>query len=406
VSTAKQALAVAVIGCGFMGRRHIAGYGALKRAHFDNAEVVAVLDLDRSAAEAAAEYAQEQLGLKPRVHTVLEDLLADRDVEAVDIVTEPRTHASIAIAAMEAGRHVLCEKPLALTIRSARSMLDVAARTGVTLGTAENYRRGGANRLAKAVIESGMLGDIHLFREFHTGGDNKVIISKWRHMKQTGAIGLDMGIHYADVIEYLIGRVDRVWGRGVIAEPLRFPAGDGEPIVPDGEDSIFASMITERGVDIQLAYLPSGPGRYDERTIHGTRGSMEIPPDRTAGPVVVHLTDRTLVGSEVVAELGESFQLSPVTVAVLGSEGSGGVSARWADVDAGYLAVELYDFADAILDGREPEVTGEGGMRALAIVLAALESGWGRAEVSVQDVLDGTVHAYQDDIDEALARSR
>ena len=406
-SETMRRLGMAIVGCGFMGRRHILGYSALHNAGVANGAVVAVLDLDRAVAEKAADEAETLLGRRPVVYTSLDDLLADDAVEAIDIVTDPRTHHRIAVAAMEAGRHVLCEKPLALTIASARVMLDTAERTGMTLATGENYRRGGANRLAKAVIDSGILGKIHLVREFRVGGDDKVIISKWRHMKASGSIGLDMSIHYADIIEYYVGPVQRVWGRGIIAEPVRYPADGSEPITPDGEDALFASMLTRDGVDVQFSYLPSGRGKhYGERTVHGTRGSMEVPPDRTDGDVIVHLEGRTLVGAQIAAELGDAFTLSPVTTAILGPDGTGGKGADWSSVDSGYLAIEIEDFIGAVLNKRAPEVDGTGGIRALAVVHAILESGLARREVSVDEVLDGSLHAYQDDIDAALAVRR
>lgn len=394
-------LGTALVGCGFMGRRHLLGYEALHQAGLHQARVVAVLDLDVGAATAAADVAEELLGHRPTVHTTLEDLLANDAVEALDIVTEPRTHADIAVAALEAGRHVLCEKPLALTIAAARRMVEAAERSGRTLATGENYRRGGANRVARAVIESGLLGRLHLMREFRVGGDDKVIISKWRHRRASGSIGLDMAIHYADIIEYYLGPVERVWGRGTIAEPLRYPADGGEPIRPDGEDSVFASMLTRDGVDVQLAYLPSGRGRrYGERSVHGTRGSMEVPADRTDGDVVVHLEDGDLSGEELRRRLGDRLRLSPATTAVLGPDGTGGKGASWARMDAGYLAVEIDDFVDAVLTGRPPEVDGMGGLRALAVVHAVFEAGLTHREVRVADVVDGLAHSYQDGMEQ------
>lgn len=399
-------LGIALVGAGFMGTRHIRGYAALHDAGVAKAEVVAILDLNSEVAERAADEAEILLGRRPATYTDLADLLRDAAVEAIDIVTDPRTHHTIAIAAMDAGRHVLCEKPLALTVRTARAMIDAAERNGVVLATGENYRRGGANRLARAVLDTGLLGHVHLMREVHIGGDAAVIISKWRHMKASGAIGLDMSIHYADIIEYLLGPVERVWGRGVIAESIRFPADGTDPVVPDGEDSILASMRTRSDVDVQLAYLPSGPGvQFSERTIHGTAGSMSVPPDRTDGDVVVRLGDRVLAGADLVAAVGDHLRLSEATVAVLGPDGTGGKGAAWSLVDSGYLAVEIDDFADAVLSGRQPEVDGLGGLRPLAVVLAVLESGLTGSEVLVDEVIDGTVHAYQDSIDDALAES-
>lgn len=403
-SADRQRLGIALVGCGLMGLRHLKGYESLLRGGLDQAQIVAVLDLDPVAAEHAADEAAVRLGVRPKVHTTLAQLLKDKRVGALDIVTDPRTHPSIAITAMESGRDVFCEKPIALTIHGARSMLAAAERTGRTLGIAENYRRGGSNRLARAVLDAGLLGAVHLYREVRIGGDDSVIISKWRHHKVSGSIGLDMTIHYADIIEYLLGPVERVWGRGIIAEPLRLPSDGGPPVVADGEDSVLGSMITRIGVDVQLAYLPSGRGRhYSERTVHGTAGSMEIPPDRHGGDVVVHLAEGDLRGPALRRAVGDHLQLSLATRVVLGPDGTGGEDADFATVDAGHLAVEIDDFVEAVRTGRPPEVDGVGGLRALAIVHAIFESGLTGQSILVQDVVDGTVHSYQDDIDAALA---
>lgn len=400
-------LGIALVGAGFMGRRHLLGYAALQRGGYDRISVEAILDLDPAVAESRADEAEQLLGHRPRTYTDLAALLTDPDVHAIDIVTDPRTHHTIAIAAMETTRHVICEKPLALTVKTATPMIEAAERNGVVLATAENYRRGGSNRLAKAVIDSGILGEIFLMRELRIGGGDEVIISPWRHMKRSGSIGLDMPIHFADIVEYFLGPVDRVFGRGFIAEPVRRPAGGGEVIVPDGDDSLVVSMVTRSGIDVQLAYIPSGRGAgYNERVIHGRLGSLEVPTDRSDGDVVLHLADGSRRGAEIVELLGDSFQLDPVTVSVLGPDGTGGKGAAWADVDAGHLAVELADFADAVLDGRAPEVDGLGGLRPLAVVHAGFESGLLGGDVRVDDVLDGTIHAYQDDIDAQFAEGK
>ena len=400
-----KTLGLALIGAGFMGRRHLLGYAALHRAGYDRFRVAAIVDLNEVVANATADIAEELLDHRPNVYTDVTTMLeADAAVDAVDIVTDPRTHHTIAIAAMDAGRHVICEKPLALTIRTGSLIVEAAERTGMTLATGENYRRGGSNRLAKAVIDSGVLGELFLFRELRVGGDDGVIISPWRHRKRSGSIGLDMPIHYADIIEYLLGPVDQVWGRGFIAEPVRIPR-DGTPaIVPDGEDSLTAAMTTRSGVDVQLAYIPSGRGpSYAERVVHGRNGSLQIPADRSDGDVVLHLADGALTGDDLRAFLGDRFELDAVTRAVLGPDGTGGKGAPWADVDAGHLAVELADFVDAVLDSRAPEVDGLGGLRALAVVHAAFESGVEGRAVSVDEVLRGDLHSYQDDIDAQFA---
>lgn len=398
-------LGIALVGCGFMGRRHVLGYAALHKVGMLDAQIVAVLDINGEVAEKVALEAEQLLGIKPKVYTSLDDLLKDESVHAIDIVTEPKTHHVIANTAMKAGRHVLCEKPLALTVKTGMSMVKCAKENGVVLATAENYRRGGQNRLAKAVIDSGVLGKIHLMTEFWAGGDDKIIISKWRHMKNTGAIGMDMSIHYADIIEYYMGPVDRVWGRGIIAEPIRYTKDGTDPIIPDGEDALFAMMRTKAGADVLFTYLPSGPGKnYRLRVVHGSKGSVEVPGDRSDGDIFLHLEGRTLKNEEIAAELGAQFALNPVTKAVLGPDGTGGKGASWADVDSGYLAVEMHDFIEAIITKREPEVDGMGGMRALGVVLAILESGVTKDAISVDEILDHKIHSYQDSIDLELEK--
>jgi predicted dehydrogenase len=398
-------LGIALVGCGFMGRRHILGYSSLHKVGMLDAEIVAVLDINLEVAEKVAVETEQLLGKKPKVYTSLDELLKDSSVQAIDIVTEPKTHHKIANAAMNAGRHVLCEKPIALTVKTGMSMVDCAKKNGVVLATAENYRRGGQNRLAKAVIDSGILGKIHLMTEFWAGGDDKVIISKWRHMKNTGAIGMDMSIHYADIIEYFMGPVERVWGRGIIAEPIRYAKDGSDPVIPDGEDALFATMRTKSGIDVQFTYLPSGPGKnYRLRVVHGSKGSVEVPGDRSDGDIFLHLAGRTLKNEEIAQELGDKFALNPVTKALLGPDGTGGKGGAWADVDSGYLGVEMYDFIDAVLTNRRPEVDGMGGMRALGVVLAILESGITSEAVIVDEILAHTVHSYQDSIDAELEK--
>lgn len=406
MSDLDRRLGVCLVGCGFMGRRHLLGYAALHRAGLLRGELVAVLDVDEKAAEALADSAERLLGRRPVVHTDLVTALADPVVEAVDIVTDPRVHHPIAVTALQAGRHVLCEKPLGLTVASIRPMLAAATASGAVLATAENYRRGGANRTARAVLDSGMLGRIHLMVEQHIGGTDAVIISRWRHQKTSGAISLDMGTHLTDIIEYLLGPVESAYGRGLIAEPVRRDV-NGDEVVATGEDSLVAVLRTRSGVDVHLTYLPSGPGHsYVQRTVHGSAGSMCVPPDRSDGEVLVRTGDRTLTGEQLRGALGDTLLLDEVTRALLGPDGSGGVGTPFAEVDAGYLGIEIADFLAAALDGRAPEVDGLGGLRAVADVYAILESGVLGREVAVEEVLDGSVHGYQDDIDRSLGLLR
>lgn len=391
-------LPLCLVGCGGMGRRHLAGYAALARAGLARFELVGVTDLRPENARALAAEAEGLLGRRPEVYETAEDAVAGGRVAALDLVTDPASHAEIAIPALEAGIPVLCEKPLGLTVRACRAMVEATERGGTVLATAENYRRGGQNRLAKAALEAGLLGRVHLMVQLMVGGSDEVMITPWRHRKESGAIGLDMGVHLADIVEFLLGEVDTVFGRGLIAEPVRRGA-TGEQITATGEDSLLAQLRTARGVEVQLAYLPSGPGRrYVQRTVHGSAGSLVIPPDRSDGLLELHRGEEILRGSEIRRAIGPAAELDTVTKGLLGVEGTGD-GAPFAEVDAAYLGVEIADFVSAVLDGHAPEVDGAGGMRAVALVLAIIESGLLGRSVEVPEILDGSLHGYQDDLD-------
>jgi predicted dehydrogenase len=399
-----------------MGRRHLRAYGALRRVGAGGFEIVAVCDPRSTAAEGAADLAEELLGRRPVVFSGYEQLIASGIANAVDVVTDPASHHLIAVPALEAGVHVMCEKPLGLTVRACREMVDAAARSGAVLATAENYRRDGGNRLARAVLDKGLLGDVHLMTETNIGGDNAVIISPWRHVRESGSIALDMGVHYTDLFRYYLGDLEAVYGSAFIAEPLRVLAAGGPPIAginevspgfmrATGEDSLVALYQTAAGALVQLAFVPSGPGRqWAQRSVHGRAGSMSIPRDRSGGAVVVQLGDRTLTGGELRHELGD-FRLEGVAASFFGAEGTE-YDLAFAEVDAATIGIEIDDFVHAIEENRAPEVDGLAGLLAVAGVWAVSESQHLNGAVRIADVTDGTISTAQGPLDLALGLPR
>jgi predicted dehydrogenase len=394
-----------------MGHRHLRAYAALRRVGVHGFELAAVCDPRREAAEHAAELVAELLGSRPAIFASADELIASGAVQAIDLVTEPSIHHLIAVPALAAGIHVLSEKPLGVTVRACREMVDAAAASGAILATAENYRRDPPNRLARAVLDSGLLGHIHLMLECNIGGGNGVLLSPWRHLREKGSIALDMGVHYTDIFSYLLGDLERACGVAFIAEPGRVLApgmlagGDVEELEPGvmratGDDSLVGIFETAAGALIQLAYLPSGPPRnWIRRSLHGRNGSMSVPFDRTGGPVVVELHDRTLTGAELRAQLGD-FRLHGVSAEFFGPEGTE-YDLPFEQVDAATIAIELDDFIAAIGEDRAPEVDGRAGLLAVAGVWALAESREAGGFVRIADVADGTVSAIQDPIDRA-----
>lgn len=409
-----ESVPVCLVGCGGMGQRHVRGFEVLREHGLSNVHLAAVCDLDAEAANRVADEAEIQLGSRPAVHASIDSALADDSLLAFDIVTDASSHHRVALPVLAEGRHVLCEKPLGITIRNCALITEAAARSGAVLATAENYRRGPANRLAKAVLDSGLLGDVHLFVEFHVGGDDGIILTPWRHMKDKGAIGLDMAVHYTDIIQYLFGPFESAFGAGLIAEPIRHRraapemdlssyqarhAAMPEQVVATGEDSVIATYRMASGLIAQCVNVASGPSGRSSRTVYGRDGVMEIPRDRRGLPVEVTFRDRTVVGGDDLAAIVDGFELDEVTERIFG-----GTTYDWpfAKVDAAHIAVELADFGAAIAERRPAEVDGHLGTHAVAAVLALFESDLLRRSVSLDEVMSGAVHTYQDEIDVAL----
>ena len=154
----KKPLNIGLVGYGFMGRTHSNGY---KRVNdfFPDVEYRPVLKAICARNEERANEFASQWGFES-VETDWQALIARDDIDAIDICTPNDTHASIAIAAAEAGKMVLCEKPLARTTEESLPMVEAVEKAGVANTVWYNYRRVPAVTLAKQIIESGKLGKI------------------------------------------------------------------------------------------------------------------------------------------------------------------------------------------------------------------------------------------------------
>lgn len=421
MSQSTERIPICVVGCGGMGHRHTIAYHTLEQTGLSNMELMAVCDIRRENAERVAGEVERLFDRKPLIFTDLEQMLAHPHIAAVDVVTDGSTHHHIASAALQAGKHALVEKPLGITVRACRKIIDAAAHSGAVLATAENYRRDPVNRLALAVIDAGLLGDPFLMMQTSLGGNDVMAATPWRHRKEKGAIGLDMGVHYADIIRYFLGNYRRIFGRGMIVEPVRHrPLHEDHPLISyreqtrtypetvkaSGEDSVLAQYEMYSGATVQFTHIGGGRGsRRFERSIHGRWGALDVPRDRSGKAVRLRLEGQELFGKEILALLPD-FHLNEITSRLFGADG---VVYERPDVpqaefalDARLLAIEYHDFGEAILQGRPPEVNGYDGMVAVAAILGAYESAAVGHAVEMADVLSGTVRTYQEEIDDAL----
>ncbi|NNG04589.1 MAG: Gfo/Idh/MocA family oxidoreductase [Inquilinus sp.] len=205
---------IGVVGAGWMAKAHSTAFRNVPML-FGNEPAVPVLETIADIDPARAKAAAETLGFN-RWTEDWRQLVADPAVDVVDIVTPNDAHAEIAIAAAKAGKHIYCEKPLALTAGEALRMTEAAEAAGVTTLVGFNYLKNPAQALAKEMIEAGELGDITQFRgtfdqDFMT---DPTVPFSWRHDRSvagSGALG-DMASHTISLALELVGEMAEVCG--------------------------------------------------------------------------------------------------------------------------------------------------------------------------------------------------
>jgi predicted dehydrogenase len=403
-----------------MGRRHLRGMRHLAASSLANIELVAVCDLNQDNATFVADEVLELLGRRPRVYADVNQMARElrADVQAVSITTDVASHHTLAVACLEAGLHIMCEKPLALTIRACDAIADAARRSGRLVSVAENYRRDPINRLARALVRDGAIGQPRLMVETHIGGRNRIAITPWRHMKYSGTIAVDAGIHYADILRFYLGEVRTIFGEARIQEKVRYNTGSAGPggfygrwsadfpdsIEPTGEDALYAQLVFSNGAVGHWIDDNAGHGLPSRvRHIFGSQASLECPGDRNGRPLVLHTDDGHRVDDGAILELAPSYQLQPLAAELFGGERVWTYSFEFNDTDSRLLALEYYELGACATSGAQPEVTLDEGRRDLALTYAPFESGCLGRAVTLDEVLSGAASTYQADINKRLA---
>jgi predicted dehydrogenase len=401
---------LAIVGCGGMGRRHLAGLAELARCGERAVELVAVCDLNEGNA----------LDLAAEADTLLDLAVMVRDtdgLEAAACTTDSGSHHRVATELLDLGLHTLCEKPLALTIRGCNRIIAAAQRSGRVLSVAENFRRDPMNRLVRALLDDGAIGERQFIMETAVRGRDTLVITPWRHQKLTGAITLDAGVHSADILQYCFGDAATAYGQTRLYEPTRVVrnvAGPGgfyekwaatlpETVEATGEDAIFGLITFANGALGQWVDHYAGHGQpFAHRMVFGTRGSIAAPGDRNGQPVRLVIDDGTDLVDARVLDYAPSYCLEPVAATLFGGERPWRYDFDFATTDRKILALEYHELARCIRSGAAPEVDGETGRRDVALVYALFESHLAGRPVTIAEVEASAVDAYQREIDEHL----
>ena len=280
-------LGVGMVGYAFMGAAHSQGWRTAPR-FFDlplRPDLAVLCGRDKEKATAAA----DKLGWRS-VETDWRALLTRDDVALVDVCSPGDTHAEIAIAALEAGRHVLCEKPLANTVDEARAMVAAASRAaskGVRSMVGYSYRRVPAVALARRLVEQGRIGEI---RHVRASYQQDWIVDPefplvWRLQKDaagSGALG-DIGAHIVDMAQYLTG--DLLTGVSALTETFvrerPLPSGDGLGSVDVDDAALFLGRFAGGAVaSFEASRFATGRKNALRIELNGSRGSLAFDQER------------------------------------------------------------------------------------------------------------------------------
>ena len=373
---------VAMIGGGFMGKAHALAYAAMPMFFWPAPAIPHRKVLVDVNAEIAAEGAR-RLGFEES-SADWKSVIQRKDIDVVDIVTPNDSHAELAIAALEAGKHVICEKPLARTGAEAKTMADAAKKAGVIHMVAFNYRRTPGVAMAKKLIEEGRIGKIQNFRGTYLqdwSADSNGPLS-WRFQKKvagSGTVG-DIGTHVVDFARYLVGEISSVNAMVhtyVKERPLqsggldKLGASDKIGVGPKGEVDVDDEMITllkfQNGAVGSIEASRNAYGRNNFLTfeIHGTKGSIVFNYERMDELQVMFADDPVDVRGFRTIYTGPNHPyghgLWPIPALGIGYSET--------------KIIECFDFFNAIVSGKLPSPNFEDGYKVSAIADAILESG-------------------------------
>lgn len=407
-------LPIAIVGCGGMGGRHLLGLKELVETGSDNVDLVAVCDLNRDNAAHLADKAQDLLGRRPLVYENLEKMASEvNDLQAVAITTEAGSHHTVACAALDLGLHVLCEKPLALTVRGCNMILEAQRRSGSLLSVAENYRRDPMSRLTRALLNAGVIGDPYLFLDISASAGNRIVITPWRHKKQAGGMLIDGGVHNADMMLYYMGNVRQVSAQVRLYERTRTKSGSGtvsdfyqhwykempELIEATAEDTLAAVIDFENGALGQWTQSYAAHGHsFGHRVVYGSKGSLKPGGTRNGVSPTVKPDDQDEMTDRALLDLVPDLTLDTITARLFGADRLASYTIPFPDADRKLLAIEYHELGTCVSTNQAPEVDGLAGRRAVALCYAAFESSFLNRPVTLDEIESERTGAYEAEI--------
>lgn len=276
-----QKVKVGIIGCGNISDAYLTNC-----VHYEQLEVVALADLNAELAQSKA--AAYGIG---KVLTT-EQLLADPEIEVVLNLTIPQAHASISLAALEAGKHVYSEKPLAVSVEDGQRIIAKAKERNLRVGVAPDTVLGGGIQTCRKLIDDGIIGKPIAATGFMLSGGPESWHPNPGFLYATGAGPMfDMGPYYLSAFITLLGPIERVTGSAVISYPQRMITSQprhGEMIEVETPTHINSVLDFASGATATLitSFDIKGGSSLPNIELYGSEGTLIVPdPNTFAGPV-------------------------------------------------------------------------------------------------------------------------
>lgn len=383
-------LGVALVGYKFMGKAHSHAYKDV--GMFFDLPAKPVMRVLCGRNEAALTEAAEAWGWQ-EIETDFERAVARDDVHIVDISSPGNTHKAIALAAARAGKHIICEKPLANTLAEAEQMVAAVEQAGVKSMVGYNYRRVPAVQLAKKMIDDGALGEIYHFRAVYL--QDWIIDPEfplvWRLRKDaagSGPLG-DLGAHIVDLARFLAGEITEVTGSAktfIKERPLPqddagawgSTAGEAKGEVTVEDAAVFLAHFANGALGtFEATRFAAGRKNYNRFEINGSKGSLVFNLERFNELQYFNRED---------PEHAQGFRTINVTESVhpyLSAWWPPGHIIGWEHT----FIHQTKDFIEAIAEGKDAQPSFRDGLQTQSVLESVLESASKRAWTPVRNFL-------------------
>ncbi|MBZ5858041.1 inositol 2-dehydrogenase [Flavihumibacter profundi] len=318
---------IAILGIGRIGKIHLKNM----LRHFSGVNVVAVADVNFPADEFKKEFRDIFFSSQPA------DVVSIPEVEAIVICTPTSSHAAMIEMAVKAGKHIFCEKPVDLSLERTRALVEMAKAAGVKLMLGFNRRFDPDFMEARKNIQAGRIGDIQVVKI--TSRDPG--LPPLDYIKNSGGLFMDMAIHDFDMARYMMGKeVKEVYSKGlVLVDKQVADAGD--------IDTALTTLVFEDGTYAVIDNSRKAIYGYDQRIeIFGNKGMIQV--------------DNNLHNRNIISDANGIHHALPLDFFM----------DRYA---ASYLG-EMQHFIDALSNNAPLPVTGEDGLKATVIAVAAKKS--------------------------------